>query len=500
MERWIAERLAIGSLEGAVVIAVVWLACRRPSVVPASVQAALWWCASLKLVLAFAPLPAIAIPLLPADDRPLAAPQVSLQLTTALVPPEPAVNWVVVAVVTLWGLVVVAQAVRLLSALAHLRGIVSRSRPLPAAHAAVAASLAHVGGARVPRVRASTEIASPLVAGIGRPVVLVPADLSGEPLRMALCHEFVHVRRHDLALGWIPALAERLFFFHPLARLAAREYVTAREAACDAAVLRTLGVQADRYARLLLQFGIARAQSSLAVGGAPGSLSSLRRRLDMLNHAAPAGRSPRVSWLLVAAVMLAIVPFELSARATPQATAAPAPVPQAAPPPPPAEPGTAAPVPAPLPAQTPDSPAPAPPAARPVPVPLPTGQAVPPALDEVLNQMRALDREIKAGTELRGTETIRETLEQAVRGRERVRQYNALAEEANRLARLHETQLALERQGRTETLVSQFERLRAQQEVLRRQMELLAEQQRRLTEAQMELLREADRIREELKR
>jgi hypothetical protein len=349
-------------------------------------------------------------------------------------------------------------------------------------------------------VRASTEIASPLVAGIARPVVLVPTDLSGEPLRMALCHEFMHVRRHDLALGWIPALAERLFFFHPLAHLAAREYVTAREAACDAAVLRTLGVHADTYARLLLQFGIVRSQSSLAVGGAPGSLSSLRRRLDMLHHTAPAGRSSRASWLLVAAVMLAIVPFDLSARATPQADAPPAAAPPSTPQPAPGEPATAAPVQAPPPEQTPPAPAPAPAAVRPFLVLPGPGQVIPPALDEVLNQMRALDREINAATDLTGVMEIRETLERVAQMRERVSEYNALAEEANRLASAHEAQLALERQGRTETLVSQFERLQRQQEVVRRQMETLAEQQRRLAEAQMELLREADRLRDEMKR
>ena len=75
---------------------------------------------------------------------------------------------------------------------------------------------------------------------------------------MALAHELMHVRRRDVLLGCIPALAERLYFFHPLARLAAREYVIAREAACDAAVVRALDVPADDYGRLLLRLGVTR--------------------------------------------------------------------------------------------------------------------------------------------------------------------------------------------------------------------------------------------------
>jgi hypothetical protein len=34
---------------------------------------------------------------------------------------------------------------------------------------------------------------------------------------MALAHELAHLRRGDLWLGWLPAIAQRLFFFHPLA-------------------------------------------------------------------------------------------------------------------------------------------------------------------------------------------------------------------------------------------------------------------------------------------
>ena len=35
---------------------------------------------------------------------------------------------------------------------------------------------------------------------------------------MALAHELMHVRRRDVLLGCLPALAERLYFFHPLVR------------------------------------------------------------------------------------------------------------------------------------------------------------------------------------------------------------------------------------------------------------------------------------------
>ena len=57
---------------------------------------------------------------------------------------------------------------------------------------------------------------------------MLPAErlntLSDEQRRMVICHELAHLKRADLWLGCIPALAERMFFFHPLADVASREY------------------------------------------------------------------------------------------------------------------------------------------------------------------------------------------------------------------------------------------------------------------------------------
>ena len=75
---------------------------------------------------------------------------------------------------------------------------------------------------------------------------------------MTLCHELAHVRRLDFAFAWAPALMERLLFFHPGARLVAREYAFAREAACDAEVLQHLGEAPRDYGRLLLRLGVTR--------------------------------------------------------------------------------------------------------------------------------------------------------------------------------------------------------------------------------------------------
>jgi bla regulator protein blaR1 len=147
---------------------------------------------------------------------------------------------------------------------------------------------------------------------------------------MAICHELVHLRRGDLWLGCVPALAERLFFFHPLAHLAAREYLLAREAACDADVLRAMNAAPQEYGRLLLALGVSPLRAGFAASSTSRSFSSLKRRISMLNQPPATARARHAWWLVAAATACAIVPIQLVARTaalqppTPQAVATPA--------------------------------------------------------------------------------------------------------------------------------------------------------------------------------
>lgn len=138
----------------------------------------------------------------------------------------------------------------------------------------------------------------------------------------------MHLQRRDLWLGLLPALAQHLFWFHPLAHLAAREYGLAREGACDAAVLAGHGHGAREYAQLLLRLGIApRPDAGLA--SASPDYTFLKRRLTMLKTTRSASSAVALSTtLLVAAV--GVLPYRITNAATP-----PAPPAAATPPAPP---------------------------------------------------------------------------------------------------------------------------------------------------------------------
>jgi beta-lactamase regulating signal transducer with metallopeptidase domain len=70
-------------------------------------------------------------------------------------------------------------------------------------------------------------------------------------LSAVLQHELAHIARRDLLVEMLAEVAVALYWYHPLAWLAARRENLAREQACDDAVLRS-GAAAAEYASTLL--------------------------------------------------------------------------------------------------------------------------------------------------------------------------------------------------------------------------------------------------------
>jgi beta-lactamase regulating signal transducer with metallopeptidase domain len=420
---WIGERLAVGSLQGVLVIGLAWAACRWIPRVPPALQAWVWWLVAAKLVFALLPIPAIPVPLLPAQAT---SPGISRvadldagSVMAAQPEDTPGLNWLgLFAGAWLGG--VLLHGLMLLRAALTTRNLVRRATPLSDSdRAAVLRTAAAIGLTRLPRVCASPEVDVAQVVGLRDPTVLLPADARGRltaaEWQMALSHELMHVRRRDVPLGCLPALAERLYFFHPLARLAAREYVIAREAACDAAVVRALDVAADDYGRLLVRIGVSRSRSVLVASSAAASTSCLRRRLEMLQHTSSTTVSRVMTAGVTAVALLALAPVEIVAQ-RPQAPPAPQALPALpAPPAPPAAPAASIrPLP-PAPPQTPAAPAapalpPAPPPALVAPAvpvaPAPPLPPPPPSGDEVVLRLKSPATEQEAvDTALRVLET-----------------------------------------------------------------------------------------------
>ena len=97
-------------------------------------------------------------------------------------------------------------------------------------------------------------VATPMAGGFWRPAIFLPASAaswSPEQRAIVLAHELAHLRGRDPLRLILARVAVAIYWFHPLAWLAARQSSVAREQACDAAVL-DIGTRPSTYARVLL--------------------------------------------------------------------------------------------------------------------------------------------------------------------------------------------------------------------------------------------------------
>jgi bla regulator protein BlaR1 len=332
-------QLVRASIAGGLLVLVIWLLCRWVPRLSPLARTWIWWLASLKFLLVLLAIPSLPIPILPAAEIPagheIAAGSVDLDTAARLAPVlgtravarpdrttvERVSRWheaAPVGLILLWitglGLALLPIGRDVLAA----RTARADSRPVnDAALVALFERLRRELGVRSARLRAMPGDGSPRVMGLMRPVVLLPEaalrSLSQQELEWVLSHELLHLRRKDLWLGLIPALAERLFYFHPLARLASREYGSARESACDAAVLAGRNPSPRAYGRLLLKLGVrACPPSSVA---ALVDRKSLQRRLEML-HQITHRPGLRRTWPFIVVAVLALVPLRLVAAGT----------------------------------------------------------------------------------------------------------------------------------------------------------------------------------------
>ncbi len=100
-------------------------------------------------------------------------------------------------------------------------------------------------------------IAAPILVGIFRPLILLPAAaLTGwdsRQLEMVLWHELAHVRRYDNLVNLVQRIVESVLFFHPLVWIVSGWVRREREHCCDELVVARTG-EPRAYAEILVHF------------------------------------------------------------------------------------------------------------------------------------------------------------------------------------------------------------------------------------------------------
>lgn len=107
-------------------------------------------------------------------------------------------------------------------------------------------------------VRLSPDVASPGIAGIFRPEVILPCtalEWSPDHLGSVLRHELHHLRQHDIAWRWLGLLVRAALWFHPAPWWVHARLIAAQECAADEAVI-AAGTPAADYAAHLLETAV----------------------------------------------------------------------------------------------------------------------------------------------------------------------------------------------------------------------------------------------------
>jgi hypothetical protein len=166
---------------------------------------------------------------------------------------------------------------------------------------------------RAPRLLVVSGLASPLVGGLFRPVLIWPERLeerlSDSGLQAVLVHELAHLRRHDHWVRWLEGPAACLWWWNPLFRLARSRVRQYAELACDAWVLAVLPQARRAYADALVEVcaRVSRSRQPLPALGIEGE-GDFQRRLTMIMREKVACRLPRRTLLVLGALALLLVP------------------------------------------------------------------------------------------------------------------------------------------------------------------------------------------------
>lgn len=202
-----------------------------------------------------------------------------------------------VAIVYLWGLITIwllgSSVYMLILWRQHMRlaRIIDCGAMDPRLTSLANEVAARMGCSNAPSVISVPAHMSPALIGVLRPMIVMPQwalrELSAEGLQAVLAHELAHLRRSDHLTAGLAIALRIIWWWHPLALWANREWRQWRELSCDALVLSSSQLSAKCYGQTLwsvakhLETFPSQARPALAVTS--GTTSFFVQRFRMLS-------------------------------------------------------------------------------------------------------------------------------------------------------------------------------------------------------------------------
>ena len=114
------------------------------------------------------------------------------------------------------------------------------------------------------RLKASSDIDSPMLVGVLFPTVYIPClEIPDDNMRMVLLHELTHYKRKDLLVKWFAVLVNAVHWFNPLCYLACAALSEACEVSCDMAVIKNMSDDEQKlYMQTILDMAEERGQKN----------------------------------------------------------------------------------------------------------------------------------------------------------------------------------------------------------------------------------------------
>ena len=159
--------------------------------------------------------------------------------------------WLVAA----WMFGVVIIGMRSLWHWRRLARLVRHAVPIPQWETQLTQMCRRFGLLRPVRLLASANVATPMLIGWIKPVILLPLSMlsgfSPHQIELIIAHELGHVRRWDYLANLVQVVIETVLFYHPVVHWISRDVRNARENCCDDLVLSLAKGNPITYARAL---------------------------------------------------------------------------------------------------------------------------------------------------------------------------------------------------------------------------------------------------------